>query len=161
METVGELDEHDPDVVDHGQHHFAEVFSLLFFAGSEVDFADLGDAFHQVRDLLSEFLADVDDGDGKCLPRSREAGPRRSRRRRVSCPRGPWLLPADEPGKARRRRGTGRMVLQGEIVGAADDLQIVVGTVSTDRLDEVTEARDPQTCWSRSVGEASPCLIIG
>ncbi len=63
VQAVGQLDEDDADVVDHGQHHLAKVFGLLLFAGGEVDLADLGDAFDDVRDLLAEFLADVDDRD--------------------------------------------------------------------------------------------------
>ena len=55
--------EHHADVVDHGEHHLAQVFGLLFLAGGEVDLADLGDALDDVGDLLAEFLADVDDGD--------------------------------------------------------------------------------------------------
>ena len=60
VQAVGEFDEDDADVVDHGQHHLAEVFGLRFFAGGEVDLADLGDALDDVGDLLAEFLADFD-----------------------------------------------------------------------------------------------------
>ena len=63
MQAVGKLDEHHADVVDHGQHHLAQIFGLLLFARGEIDFADLGDAFDDVRHLLAEFFADVDDGD--------------------------------------------------------------------------------------------------
>ena len=63
VQAVGQLDEHDANVVDHGQHHLAQVFRLLLFARGEINFADLGDAFDNVRDLLAEFFADVDDGD--------------------------------------------------------------------------------------------------
>ncbi len=69
VQAVGQLDEHHADVVDHGQHHLAQVFGLLFFARGEVDFADLGDALDDVGDLLAEFLADVDDGDGGVFDR--------------------------------------------------------------------------------------------
>ena len=64
MQAVGQLDQDDADVVDHGQHHLAQVFCLLLFAGGEVDLADFGDAFDDVSYLLTEFFADVDDGDG-------------------------------------------------------------------------------------------------
>ena len=63
VQAVGELDEHHADVVDHGEHHLAQVFGLRFFARGEIYFADLGYAFDDVRDLLAEFFADVDDGD--------------------------------------------------------------------------------------------------
>src|SRR6202043_3548203 len=64
VQAVGEFDEHHADVIDHGQHHLAQVFGLGFFAGGEVNLADLGNAFDDVCDLLAEFLANVDDGDG-------------------------------------------------------------------------------------------------
>ncbi len=63
VQAVGELDEDDADVVDHGEHHFAEVLGLRFFPGREIDFADLGDAFDDVGDLFAEFLADFNGGD--------------------------------------------------------------------------------------------------
>jgi len=62
-QTVGQLDEHDANVIHHGQHHLAQVFGLLFFPRSEIDGADLGDALYDMRYLLAEFLADVDDRD--------------------------------------------------------------------------------------------------
>ena len=63
VQAVGQFDQDDADVIDHGQHHLAQVFCLLLFAGGEIDFADLGNALDDVGDLLAEFLADVDDGD--------------------------------------------------------------------------------------------------
>jgi len=66
VEAVGKLDEHHPDVIHHGQHHLAQVLGLLLFARREIDGADLGDAFDDVRYLLAEFLADIDDGD-RCV----------------------------------------------------------------------------------------------
>ena len=35
VQAVGQLDEHDADVVHHGQHHLAQVLGLLLFAGGE------------------------------------------------------------------------------------------------------------------------------
>ena len=63
VQAVGELDEDDADVVDHGEHHFAEVLGLRLFPGGEIDFADLGDALDDVGDLFAEFLADFNGGD--------------------------------------------------------------------------------------------------
>ena len=63
VQAIGQFDEHHTDVIDHGQHHLAQVFGLLFFSRRKVDFADLGDAFDNVRDLLAKFFADIDDGD--------------------------------------------------------------------------------------------------
>ena len=64
VQAVGQLDEHHADVIHHGQHHLAHVLGLRFLGGSEVNFADLGDAFDDVRDLLAELRLDLVDGDG-------------------------------------------------------------------------------------------------
>ena len=63
VQPVGEFDQDDADVVDHRQHHLAEILGLLLLARGEIDLADLGDAFDDVGDLLAKFLADVDDRD--------------------------------------------------------------------------------------------------
>ncbi len=63
VQAIGKFDQDDANVVDHRQHHFAEVLGLRFFFRREIDFADLGDAFDDVRDLLTEFLADFDSRD--------------------------------------------------------------------------------------------------
>ncbi len=63
VQTVGQLDEHDADVVHHGQHHLAHVLGLRLFRRGEVDLADLGDALDDVRDLLAELGLDLVDGD--------------------------------------------------------------------------------------------------
>ena len=63
VQTVGQLDEDDADVVHHGQHHLAHVFGLRLFRRGEIDLADLGDALDDVRDLLAELGLDLVDGD--------------------------------------------------------------------------------------------------
>ena len=63
VQAVRQFDQHDANVVHHGQHHLAQVFGLLLLARGEVDLADLGDAFDDVRDLFAEFLADVNNRD--------------------------------------------------------------------------------------------------
>src|SRR5579862_3832102 len=61
VQAVGQFDKDDANVIDHRQHHLAQVFGLLLFAGGEVDLADFGDALDDVRDLFAKFLANVDD----------------------------------------------------------------------------------------------------
>ena len=48
VQPVGQLDENDANVVDHGEQHLAEVFRLSFLARGEGDGADLGDTFHDM-----------------------------------------------------------------------------------------------------------------
>ncbi len=54
VQTVGELDEHHADVVDHREHHLAEALGLLLLLGIERDARDLGEAFDDVGDVLAE-----------------------------------------------------------------------------------------------------------
>jgi hypothetical protein len=58
VQAVGELDEDDPDVIDHRQQHLAEVFRLPLFLRRERDRANLGDALDDVRDFGPEQLVD-------------------------------------------------------------------------------------------------------
>ena len=64
VQAVGQLDEHHADVVHHGQHHLAHVLGLRLFGGSEIDFADLGDALDDVGHLLAELRLDLVHGHG-------------------------------------------------------------------------------------------------
>ena len=63
VQAVRQLDEHDADVLGHGQDHLAEGFGLGFLPVGEVHFIQLGDAVHQVRDFPAELLADGIEGD--------------------------------------------------------------------------------------------------
>ena len=63
VQAIGQLDQHHADVVHHGQDHLAHVLGLRLFRRREVDLADLGDAFNDVRDLLAEFGLDLVDRD--------------------------------------------------------------------------------------------------
>ena len=54
VQTVGELDQHDADVVRHRDDHLAEILGLLFLAALESDLRDLGHAVDELRDLGAE-----------------------------------------------------------------------------------------------------------
>ena len=60
VQAVSQLDEDHADVVHHRQHHFAQVFGLLFLARVEINLTYFGDALDNVRHLLAKFLADID-----------------------------------------------------------------------------------------------------
>ena len=46
VQAVGELDQHDADVVRHRDDHLAEILGLLFLAALKRDLRDLGHAVH-------------------------------------------------------------------------------------------------------------------
>ena len=59
VEAIGELDEDDPDVRGHRDHHLAVVLGLRLVAAREGDASELGDAVDQRGDLVAEALADL------------------------------------------------------------------------------------------------------
>ena len=63
MQTVGELDDDDTDVVTHRDQHLADVLRLRFFTVGELDLADLGQAVDEVHDLFAEVRIDLFEGD--------------------------------------------------------------------------------------------------
>ena len=63
VEAVRQLDEHDADVLGHGEDHLAERLGLGFLPVGEVHFIQLGDAVHEIRDLFAELRADGIEGD--------------------------------------------------------------------------------------------------
>ncbi len=59
VQTVGELDQHDANIIDHGQKHLADVFGLARLGSHHVQPANFGDAFHQPRNFNTEALLDA------------------------------------------------------------------------------------------------------
>ena len=59
VQAVGELDQDDPDVRRHRDHHLAVVLGLRLVAGLEGQPGELGDAVDEARDLLAERLLDL------------------------------------------------------------------------------------------------------
>ena len=129
VQAVGQLDEHHADVVHHGQHHLAQIFGLLLFAGGEIDVADFGDALDDVRHLLAKFLADIDDGDRGIFDGIvQQAGGDGHRVHLHFGQNQRDFEGMNQVGLAGGAALSG-MVLLGKFVGFADQFQIVVGTV--------------------------------
>ncbi len=63
VQTVGELDDDDADVLRHGDEHLADVLRLLLFVSRQRDFAEFGDAVDELGDLIAEDVPDVVQGD--------------------------------------------------------------------------------------------------
>ena len=59
VESIRQLHEKDPDVLDHRQQQLAEILSLLLLARREADLADLGNALDQAEDLFAELFSDL------------------------------------------------------------------------------------------------------
>ena len=63
MAAVGEFDQNHAHVARHGQQHFSKRLSLVFFAGVEFEFVELGQSIDQVSDLDAKALDQIDFGD--------------------------------------------------------------------------------------------------
>ncbi len=139
MQAVGQLDEDYADVVDHGQHHLAQVLGLLLLAGGEINFADFGDALDDVGYLLAEFLADVDDGNRSIFHRVVQQA--RGNRDRVHLHFGKDerdFQGMDQIGLA-GSAALAFMMFQGIIVGLLNDRQIVLRTALLHPLHQIAE----------------------
>jgi hypothetical protein len=61
VQSVGELDQDHAGVLGHRDDQLAIVLGLRLLAGLEVDTCQLGDALHELRDLVAELVAHVVD----------------------------------------------------------------------------------------------------
>ncbi len=61
VQPVCQFDEHDADVVDHRQEHFADIFRLPRFRSGHVEAADFGDTFDEAGDIRSKAFFDTRD----------------------------------------------------------------------------------------------------
>ena len=105
VEAVGELDEDDPDVVDHRQQHLAEVLGLPLFARRKRNGADFGDPLDDVGDLGAEVLLNLLDRRQRVFDDVVQEARRQWRPDRAACRLGCWPPRAGEPGTARRNAG--------------------------------------------------------
>ncbi len=144
VQTVGQLDEHHADVIHHGQHHLAHVLGLGFFGGGEIDFADLGDAFDDVGNLLAEFGIDLVDGYGSVFDRvvQQAGGDGGGVEPHLGQQHG-YFQRMHQVGLA-RLAGLTFVMFEGEFVGFPDEGQVVVGPVGADLAQKIAEAGDRQ-----------------
>ena len=63
MGSICKLDQNDAHVARHGQQHFAERLSLVFFAGVEFEFFELGQTVHQLGHGRAKTLYQLGLGD--------------------------------------------------------------------------------------------------
>ena len=69
MEAIGELDQDDPDVRGHRDHHLAVVLGLSLVAALEGDPGQLRDAVDEPRDHIAKLGADVFEVGARVLDR--------------------------------------------------------------------------------------------
>ena len=67
--AVGQFDQDHANIACHGQQHFAERLGLVFFAGVEFEFVELGQAIDQLSDLDTKSLDQIDFGDATVFHR--------------------------------------------------------------------------------------------
>ena len=139
VQSVGQLDQNHPDVVDHGEHHLAQIFGLRFFSSGKIYFADLGDALDDVGNLLAELFANVDDGDGSIFDGIvKQPGGNGHRIHLHLSQNQRHFEGMDKVGLA-RSAGLAIMILQGIFVGFFYNRQIVVRTVFLNPLHQLTK----------------------
>ena len=133
------LDENHAHVGDHGQQHLANVFCLVLFAIGELDFVELGDAVNDVRDLLTEALADLVGGYVGVFHRVvQEAGGDGGG---IHLQLGEHLGDLERVHDVRLARSAllRRVLLDAELPGRADQVEIVMRTVRGDDFQYVLE----------------------
>ena len=139
MQTVGELHHHHANIVDHGEQHLADVFGLAIFRSEQIELADFGDAFDQAGNIRAELLRNFLDGlfgvfDDVVEDRGAERGDVELHvREQVGDFDG--MRQVGLAGKARLRL----VLLGGEIVGAAQKVEIVAGTVLAHLVEQFAE----------------------
>ncbi len=140
VQAVGELDEDDADIVDHGKHHFAEVLGLRFFSGREIDFADLGYTLDDVGNLFAELLANFNGGDrGVFDGVVEETGGDGDG---IHLHVGENVADFERMHEVRfaGRAGLSGVMFLGKFVGFFYEIEIVVGTVLAQLLHQLAEA---------------------
>jgi hypothetical protein len=140
VETVGQLDQDDADVVHHGQEQLAEVLGLPLLRGRERDLADLGHALHDVEDVVAEILLDaLGVGEG-VLQHVVEQAHRHAGR--VHAHVGQDGRHLERMHEVRLARGAGLPLVlhRREDVGLPHHLEVGLGVVAPDGIEDVLEA---------------------
>ena len=139
VEAVGEFDDDDADVGDHGKEHLADVLGLVVLAVGEFDLVQLGNALDDVRDLLAKELFDLRGGDvgifdGVVEQAGRDGGG-------VHLELGQHQRDFQGMHGVRIARGAllPIMLLQTKCPGLADDLEVVAGPVLMHLVEQAGE----------------------
>ncbi len=146
VQAVGELDENHADVVDHREQHLAEVLRLPLLARRKLDRAEFGDPFHHVRDVRPEQLTDALNGGLRVLHDVvEEPG---GNRHHIQLHVGQQVGDLDRVYQVGLAGVTDlSLVLEGgEHVCPPEHLDVSLGVVAPDFLDEVLEPNHESWC---------------
>ena len=141
VQAVAELHHHHANVVDHREQHLADVFRLAIFRGEQIELADLGDAFDQPRDIRTERFRDFLERDFRVFDHIVQQ--RGADRGHVELHVREEMRHFERMREVRlARKAELRLVLLGrEIVGAAQQVDVVAGAVLADLVREFDEAQ--------------------
>ena len=146
VKPIGQLDEDDTDVVDHGQQHLAEVLGLALLARGELNRADLRDALDDMGDFRAEQLGNtLRRGEGVFNDVVKQTG--------GDCHDVQFHV-GEEIGDFERMNQVWfagmadlSLVLEGrEHVGAAQQLEVGLGAVASDLLQQRLETNHGTRC---------------
>ena len=141
VQAVGQFHHHHPNIVDHGQQHLADILGLARFRSEQVEPADFGGAFHQARHIRAEMFGDRlqrNFGVFDHIVQQRGANGRN-----VQFHVREDVRDFHRMGKERlaRQARLGLMLFGGEIVSAAEELEVVARTVAADLVHQLDETK--------------------
>ena len=146
VEAVGELDQDDPDVGGHRDHHLAVVLGLVLVAALEGDPGELGDAVDERGDLVAELLAHLLEARPRCPRPCRGGAPRSgvsvSSRRpaQIFATSTGWMMKSS-PDLRRWSAWRSQAKAKARSIVVAVDRLVAVGGVLADHREQVAEQR--------------------
>ena len=162
VQAVGQLDEDDAHIGDHGQQHLADVLGLAVFAVGELDLVDLGDALDDVRDLFAEVCAAISSAGGRrvfdgVVQQAGGDGGRVQLHLRQNLRDFKRMHDVGLAGGAH----LALVMLQAEVPGLADDIEIVAGTVGAHQIQQFAElvSKQIRTLLSGQRGGLGGCHV--
>ncbi len=141
MEAVGELHQHHPNVVHHGEHHLAEVLCLLLLPAHELDAADLCDPIHYARHFRTELAFDGLTRRARVLHHVVQHAGGQTHLVQLHLRKD-----LDDLERMGDEGFTGEALLFGmpdgaEVIGSAQRRQVFPGTISLDRCGDILKAK--------------------
>ena len=158
VQAIGELDQDDPHVRGHRDHHLAVVLGLRLVAALEGDPGQLGDAVDEPGDRLAEQLGDLLDRGARVLDRVVQQ--RRAERLGVEAQAGADLRHLDRVGDEVLAAAAALVdvALAGEGEGPLDGLAVERIVLERSACSVITASRSPSSSRS-SLGEIARVLV--